>query len=352
MTKPLISIVLPTHNGKRFIDQSIDSVVNQAWRDWELIVVNDASTDDTPAAIDRWAARDSRITAVHLPKNRTLPGALNEGFSRAWGEYHSWTSDDNWYHPEAFARMLAVLQGEPAAAITHAHSMAVDESGAHMGQIPTGSAAELYVMNRIGACFLYRREVTAQLKGYDEELFGAEDYDFWLRASLHFHFHRLPEQLYYYRRQSGSLSARKYRMISRNVEKAVRRWLPQMSWPDDGVRYRAYVEWGIRCLRAGAWEDVYEPWLQAAPWLDAPARLRMRREVLTRLTEVALEAYCRRDWDDFERCKAYLSEVADDPSVARLLTRRIYPRWTYAAKDRLEAIRRWTVGRIAGRPRA
>ena len=54
---PLVSIVLPTHNGGRYINQSIQSVIQQTWEDWKLIVVNDASNDDTPAIIERWAAK-------------------------------------------------------------------------------------------------------------------------------------------------------------------------------------------------------------------------------------------------------------------------------------------------------
>lgn len=75
MNKPAISIVLPTHNGRRFIDQSIKSVVNQTCQDWEMIIVNDASTDATPLRIDWWTKQDARILAVHLAQNRTLPDA-------------------------------------------------------------------------------------------------------------------------------------------------------------------------------------------------------------------------------------------------------------------------------------
>ena len=75
---PAISIVLPTHNGSRYLDQSIKSVLDQSFSDWELIVVNDASTDNTRDLVDCWAARDPRVRAIHLSQNRKLPGALNE----------------------------------------------------------------------------------------------------------------------------------------------------------------------------------------------------------------------------------------------------------------------------------
>jgi glycosyltransferase involved in cell wall biosynthesis len=335
MKNPTISVVLLTHNGRRFIDQSIESVVKQTWQDWELIVVDDASTDATPYRIDWWATQDDRITVLHLPKNRTLPGALNDGFARASGDFHTWTSDDNWYDPDALARMLDVLQAEPNVDIVYTDSVIVDEYGTFLKKSEAGPPDELFIINRIGACFLYRREVTHALKGYDENLFGAEDYDFWLRAALRFRFQRLPEPLYFYRSQGASLTVRKYHLIARNVEKAVRRWLPQMTWPSDSVQTQAYIEWGIRCLRAGTWEEIYEPWLREADWLDEKTRRWMRREVLKRATQLAWEAHYRRDWTDFEKYKAYLSEVRNEPEVVRFLTKSFYPRWVYTTKDRL-----------------
>ena len=340
MSGPAISVVLPTHNGHSFIDQSIESVVKQTWQDWELIIVDDASTDDTPAVIDRWAARDPRITAVHLPKNRMLPGALNEGFARARGAFHTWTSDDNWYHPQALARMLDVLEKKADVAIVHADRVDVDEFGSPIEVCPAGPAEQLHVMNNIGACFLYRCEVTAALNGYDEDLFGAEDYDFWLRAAIRFRYHRLPEVLYFYRLQGNSLSARKYHLIARNVERAVRRWLPQMAWPSPRERLQAYLEWGVRCLRAGTWEEIYEPWLSQADWIDEETRRQTRREVLKRAVELAWEAHWRRDWTDFKRLKAYLAEIGDEPEAARLLQAHFYPAWVYRAKDRFCAVTR------------
>ncbi len=70
---PAISCVLPTHNGSKYIDQSIQSVVDQTFTDWELIIVNDASSDDTLEKIRGWADREERIRIVALSTNRKLP---------------------------------------------------------------------------------------------------------------------------------------------------------------------------------------------------------------------------------------------------------------------------------------
>src|SRR5690606_22425727 len=107
---PFVSIVLPTYNGARYLAQSIESCINQTYTQWELIIVDDASTDDTPAIISHYVQLDSRIRTVRHSTNRKLPAALNTGFDMARGEYFTWTSDDNYYRPEALGVMVAFLE--------------------------------------------------------------------------------------------------------------------------------------------------------------------------------------------------------------------------------------------------
>src|SRR5215468_4846876 len=104
---PLVSVVLPTYNGSRYLRGAVESVLAQTLADFELIVVDDCSTDATPALVAELAARDPRIIAVRHEANRKLPGALNTGFARARGRYFTWTSDDNLYAPAALARLAA-----------------------------------------------------------------------------------------------------------------------------------------------------------------------------------------------------------------------------------------------------
>ena len=84
---PKISIVLPTFNGERYLKSSIHSILSQTFPDWELIIVDDCSTDGTADIIKRYAQSDSRIRVIRNEKNQKLPGSLNIGFSVAKGEY-------------------------------------------------------------------------------------------------------------------------------------------------------------------------------------------------------------------------------------------------------------------------
>ena len=91
---PRVSIVLPSYNGERYIKESIDSVLNQSFTNWELIVVNDCSEDGTRRIVEEYAQNDSRVTIINNEKNMKLPKSLNIGFEVARGEYFTWTSDD------------------------------------------------------------------------------------------------------------------------------------------------------------------------------------------------------------------------------------------------------------------
>ena len=250
-SRAAISVVLPTHNGARYLDQAIESIVRQTFGDWELIVVDDASTDDTPSKIDAWCARDDRIKAVRLDENRKLPGALNEGFRHAAGDFFTWTSDDNWYARDALARMREILQSRPQVDVVYAACEEVDAAGTPTGELRARSAEEIAVVNCVGACFLYRREVDRALGGYREDLFLAEDYDFWLRAFLEFCLEPLDEILYFYRRHDQSLTEQQVRAVSLANERAVEDWLEGTDRLDRRMRGRALEALGLRALIRG-----------------------------------------------------------------------------------------------------
>src|SRR5688572_20908989 len=109
-SEAMVSIVLPTFNGSRYLAESIESCLAQTYRAWELIIVDDCSTDETPSIIKSFEARDSRIRSIRNQKNLKLPGSLNAGFAEAKGALFTWTSDDNLYRPNALEVMVAEIE--------------------------------------------------------------------------------------------------------------------------------------------------------------------------------------------------------------------------------------------------
>jgi glycosyltransferase involved in cell wall biosynthesis len=188
--------------------------------DFELIIVDDCSQDQTPAIIDEFAQADSRIKVIRNKQNRKLPTSLNIGFAQACGVYHTWTSDDNVYSPTALEEMLGFLENHRHTDIVYCDYVKADQQ--------TGQAREWIVKdidyigrgNPVGACFMYKSQVFNTLKGYDEDLFCVEDYDFWLRAYRNgFKFSPLHKKLYIYRCHGGSLTETRKEQIQAMASK-------------------------------------------------------------------------------------------------------------------------------------
>ena len=211
---PRVSIILPTYNGKKYIRESIDSILKQSFTDWELIVVDDCSTDGTAEILKEYASEDKRISVVHNEINQKLPRSLNIGFSRARGKYLTWTSDDNRYLPDALKVMVEYLDNNAAAMVVRSNYFFIDAQGCVVGKSTKYSEHSMYAFNCFGACFLYKREVPEQIGGYNVDAFGVEDYDYWLRILEKFgEIASLDEELYEYRRHEGSLSEGKRHMV-------------------------------------------------------------------------------------------------------------------------------------------
>jgi glycosyltransferase involved in cell wall biosynthesis len=223
---PRVSMVMPVHNGARWLAEAIESILAQDFTDFELILVDDASRDASPAIMAEAAVRDARVRLLRLDANMGLPAALNHGFAAARGVLHSWTSDDNLLRPQMLTRLVATLDAHPHADIVHADFMMIDDMGVEIGLSPIGPVERLLYGNNVGACFLYRAHVTEALGGYDTHLFGVEDYDFWLRAVQRFTFVALHEDLYLYRKHGGSLTNQRAEQIQALTVQIVERALP------------------------------------------------------------------------------------------------------------------------------
>lgn len=250
-TAPRVSMVMPVHNGARWLAEAIESILAQDFRDFELIFVDDASRDASPAIMAEAAARDPRIRIVTLEINAGLPAALNRGFAEARGALHSWTSDDNLLRPMMLARLVAALDADPGADVVHADFTLIDEGGTELGRSRVGPIDRLLYGNNIGACFLYRARVTEALGGYDTGLFGVEDYDFWLRAAQRFRFAELHEDLYLYRKHGGSLTSQRAEQIqaltARIVERAMPETLPARARSEIllGLALKSHLRWRL-----------------------------------------------------------------------------------------------------------
>lgn len=217
---PQISIVLPTYNGEEYLSYSIQSILNQTYQDWELIIVNDCSTDQTSSIIEEFSKKDGRIKVITNEYNRKLPKSLNIGFSQARGKYLTWTSDDNEYYPTALEKMHRFLEENNNVGMVYANCLVVSENkeNTYWGN-KDATPENLLMTNVCGACFLYRKSVAEIIGEYNCNLFLAEDHDYWLRIKLKYKIERIPEELYLYRQHSKNLTnTRKKEAFYKDVE--------------------------------------------------------------------------------------------------------------------------------------
>jgi glycosyltransferase involved in cell wall biosynthesis len=228
--EPLVSIVLPTYNGSRYLSQSIQSCLEQTYTNWELIIVDDASTDNSLKIIEQYLLVDNRLKCIRHDTNRKLPAALNTGFNKAKGKYFTWTSDDNCFRPPALEQMVDCLEKNTEAGIVYSDYSIIDDAGKTLSKITVLPPEQLTCGNIVRASFLYRKKIHERLCGYNEELFLLEDFDFWLRASLHFKLTPLHQDLYLFRRHSNSLTTTCSNRIKVGHEKTLVHYLPKMRW--------------------------------------------------------------------------------------------------------------------------
>lgn len=203
-----VSIILPTYNGYKYIRQSIDSCLNQTYKNIELIIVDDGSTDKTSEIIKSF--KDNRIKYIKHKKNKGLPHALNTGFANAKGDYLTWTSDDNFYTEKAIEEMLIFLNKSNIDLVyTDYFNYLTEIDKKILVKLP--DKLDLKKGNLVGPCFLYTRRVYENIGNYNAKYVLVEDYEYWIRvckkkySSAHY-----PYPLYIYRCHSNALTNTSY----------------------------------------------------------------------------------------------------------------------------------------------
>ena len=204
---PAVSIVIPCYQQAHFLREALNSVVAQTYRDFEVIIVNDGSPDDTSeVALDLIARHPSiRISLLEKP-NGGLADARNAGIEAERGEYILPLDADDMLHPEMLQRTVALLQANPQIAIAYTDLV-------HFGAVSkTVCAAEydflrLPVQNHMNCCSLFRRQAWAAVGGYNRNMrLGYEDWDFWIGCGERGFFgKRIPEPLLFYRVKHASM---------------------------------------------------------------------------------------------------------------------------------------------------
>lgn len=219
---PLVSIVMPAYNTSAYIASSVQSALGQTVENFELLIVDDGSTDDTKAIAERFAVEDSRVT-VWSRRNGGACQARNEALQRARGQFIAFLDSDDVWMPEYLQTQIGVLEGHPEAAVVTANALNLDGPLDGQPYWPAGSDVRPLTMLEMieredSVCIMsvFRREVHAAIGGFDDGfVYGSEDYDYWLRAAdAGFRFLQVRWPIAFYRRRPGGASAATARMLT------------------------------------------------------------------------------------------------------------------------------------------
>jgi len=178
--KDLVSIVLPTYNGQRYLASSIESILNQDYPYFEIILVNDGSTDETQRIISELLFRDNRIRCINNNENVGLPESLNRGFQKATGIWHTWTSDDNLMKKNHLTELISAASTHNADFV-YSDYECIDPRGESIGVRRVKNPEHIIGSNIVGASFLYKAYIFNFIGKYDPNKIMYEDYDYWTR---------------------------------------------------------------------------------------------------------------------------------------------------------------------------
>lgn len=208
---PTVTVIIPTYNRARFISAAIDSVVSQTFQDFELIVVDDGSTDDTVAIVNGYGNPRIRVLAC---AHEGLCRALNTALRHAQGQFIARLDSDDIWLPTFLATMITRLREAPHTDVVYAVARAMDEEGRPLSALrgsPLRYPADAF-------CSLLYRDVTCNIAvvatkrcleavgGFDETMRWNEDWDVWLRVAMHHRFTFIDQVVAQYREHADSMT--------------------------------------------------------------------------------------------------------------------------------------------------
>lgn len=224
---PSVSVVMSVYNGRRYLRQAIDSILAQTFDDFEFLIVNDASTDNTAQILA--SCDDCRIVVLENQRNLGLAASLNRALEASRGKYIARQDADDVSDPERFSKQVFHLDAYPEVGIVGTTTEWISDTNdvLRVWRQPTSNAAIQETLLRycclVHGSTMYRRQCFEEVGGYDPEMRTGQDYDLWLRMAETWDVSSLPEVLYAYRWHHDMASARREEEQKRNAEMALDR---------------------------------------------------------------------------------------------------------------------------------
>lgn len=218
MTERLVSIIMPAYNSERFIAEAIQSVINQSYQNWELIVVDDCSRDNTREIIEKLASQESRILSVYRNKNGGKPSiAKNSAFDFINGSFVAFLDSDDLWLPDKLQKQLEIIEQDYDFGLCYTGGYLIDVEG-----IEIGSFIPKYKFKNIFNKMLFRYEINNQsvmikrelLSKFNENITIGEDFNLFMNIVYCHKVCNVKEKLVKYRVHPSSITKSKNKDLS------------------------------------------------------------------------------------------------------------------------------------------
>ncbi len=216
---PKISVVMSVHNGMPYIKDSVESILGQSYKNFELIIVDDFSTDHSCEYLT--SLRDKRIKLIKNNKNLGLSASLNKAIKISRGSYIARMDADDISDPQRLSEQISFMTRHTSINLCGTWAILIDENGKKVGKLkyPTDSneiQKKIVLFNPIvHPSLMAKKSFFDQLGGYSEEYDGAEDYELLMRGSKFFKYANLPKELLLLRLSSTRRSAKSMKLMDK-----------------------------------------------------------------------------------------------------------------------------------------
>jgi len=254
--KPKISAVMPFYNREMFLDEAVQSVLDQTFTEFEFIVVDDASTDNSGTIMEKYAQKDARIKIIKNTKNRGIAYSRNRGMKIAQTDLIVIVDSDDINMPQRFAKQFAFMQQHPEISIVGTYAHVIDECGMltneHITYLTESEDLDktfFHLGPLLQPTTMYRKLDIFEIGSYREQYAIIDDMDLYFRLFLSKKKGaNIPEFLVKYRRHinsSGQFSKQKRRLMFSLKREMVQTFKPNMCLADYMSMYVWYVLWKI-----------------------------------------------------------------------------------------------------------
>ncbi|UOA10200.1 glycosyltransferase [Methylobacter sp. S3L5C] len=218
MVSPIVSVVMSVYNGERFLREAVESILDQNFRDFEFIVINDGSTDFTGQILDSYQEKDSRMHVYHQ-ENRGLVESLNRGCGRAQGKYIARMDADDISVINRLGWQVEFMEQHPEVGVLGGAAEIIDIMGMSLRTCANPIEDHDIRIALLDDCpiwhptVLMRKDVFVSVGGYRKVVFGSEDYDLWLRVADHYQLANLGAVLLHYRHHPHQITVSKGKQL-------------------------------------------------------------------------------------------------------------------------------------------